>query len=327
MELLTDRFAAQDRLKKHYLAELKAMTNTRLSETSALSQWQKLHDGLANSVAALTSLGVDTRAHQAYLAPDLLASFPRALVSRWRDRWEDKEPTFSKILKALKTEIRLREEDETSASSCSGKSVPKSAATTTNNGNRGMACLLCQKIHLHHNCNQGSSAQRRAAAEKEGRCLNTEHSPAVCVASPRGGGYAPAPAGNRGYSPQRAPKVVTIDTTTLTISTRSKTGVLPTFTAYLKGSAGDRVKIVGLIDSGSERTFVREDTPTRVGAEKIRAEYLAVNGFGDQNKAGKNHAVFGLRLAGLSQDAPEIKIEAIAWKFLANAKKVTPTDF
>ncbi|KAK4037358.1 hypothetical protein OUZ56_029395 [Daphnia magna] len=121
--------------------------------------------------------------------------------------------------------------------------------------------------------------------------------------------------------------MVTIDTTMLTISTRSKTGVLPTFTAYLKENGGKRVKIIGLIDSGSERTFVLQDTATRVGADKIRAEYLVVNGFGDQNKAGKNHAVLGLKLTGLSQDAPEIKIEAIARKFLANAKKVTPTDF
>ncbi|KAK4007330.1 hypothetical protein OUZ56_012490 [Daphnia magna] len=80
-----DRFGDEDKLKKHYLAEVKAIGNTRMSETSALPQWQKLHDGLTNTVAALVSLGVNTKTDEAYLTPDLLASYPEALVSRWRD--------------------------------------------------------------------------------------------------------------------------------------------------------------------------------------------------------------------------------------------------
>ncbi|KZS14297.1 Uncharacterized protein APZ42_020379 [Daphnia magna] len=266
-----------------------------------------------------------------------------SVLPQW---WDDEERTFSKILKALKREIRHKEEDEVLSTSCSGKPVPESAATTSNNGNRSMLCFFFQKPHLHHICNQRSSARRRATCEKDGRCLarsnrtehcisripcrhsgNTEHCPSVCVAKPRAGEYTTTFARNRGFSPQRPSKVVTIDTSTLTISTRSKTGVLPTFMAYLKGNTGDKITIVGLIDSGSERTFVHQDTVTRVGAEKVRAEYLAVNGFGDQNKAGKNHAIFSLKLTGLNKDAREIKIKAIARKFLANAKKVTPTDF
>ncbi|XP_045035171.1 uncharacterized protein LOC123475973 [Daphnia magna] len=134
IEVLRDRFGDEDKLKKYYLAELKAIANTRMSKTSVLPQGQKLYDGLTNTVAALASLGVNTKTHEAYLTPDLLASLPKALVSRSRDRWDDAEPTFAKILQALKREIRFREEDEALSMSCSGKPMPESAATTSNNG-------------------------------------------------------------------------------------------------------------------------------------------------------------------------------------------------
>ncbi|KZS10265.1 Uncharacterized protein APZ42_025316 [Daphnia magna] len=82
MDVLKDRFGDEDKLKKHYLAEVKAIGNTRMSETSALPQWQKLHDGLTNTVAALVSLGVNTKTDEAYLTPDLLASYPEALTKQ-----------------------------------------------------------------------------------------------------------------------------------------------------------------------------------------------------------------------------------------------------
>lgn len=92
--------------------------------------------------------------------------------------------------------------------------------------------------------------------------------------------------------------MVTIDTPNMAIGKWSKTEVLPTYSAVLVGDSERKTRVIGLLDSRSQKSFIRERTAKEAGDQEIRKEHLSVIVFGKGNEAKEDNAVFRVKIGG-----------------------------
>ncbi|XP_057372196.1 uncharacterized protein LOC130693087 [Daphnia carinata] len=337
MERLESRFGDPEKLKTHYINELRLLVATRLGESATTEQLQSLLDGLNNAKLALISLKIDMESYGAYISGDVLKTLPRSLTSRWlREKWSDREePSLDMILKELSLEIRLREREETTARRPEPPALPRGE---TQDRSTRTSCFFCQQNHTHHRCTMNTPQARRDMCERDNRCFkclgrshrtehcmarvpcrncnSLDHSPALCLVRQR-------PANNpfRNQSPQRSTgRTVTIDTN---INMAQTSTSLPTFTAYIKGREGDNIPVLGLIDSGSQRTFIKRGISRRADRTNEETEEIRINTFGLTQARMEITTSCDIWL--VSQTGDELKLRATEMEFLAKATPRIPS--
>ncbi|XP_059350990.1 uncharacterized protein LOC132087916 [Daphnia carinata] len=317
-----------EKQKSHYVNELKSLVAIRLGDSATIDQLRRIYDGLTNTRVALTSLEVDMGGYGEYIAGDVLKALPKALTSRWwRDKWFDEDqPTLEAILKELDREIRLREMEEGPVNQ------PQSPRREPQErGGRMTPCCFCQQNHIHHRCMVNTPQFRRTLCERENRCLkclgrphrtehcvakvpcrncgSMDHSPALCLSRQRQ--YGPV----RPQSPKRPNRSVTVDTN---VNCAQATSIgLPTFTAVLQGKSNRRIKVLGLIDSGSEKTFIRQSLIRRLKADEEEEGEVKLNTFGSDQVESTVLKTYSIWM--IPEKQGKIKIKATAIKYVAKA--------
>ncbi|XP_045023533.1 uncharacterized protein LOC123468774 [Daphnia magna] len=338
LDKLEGRFGDQKKLKSHYTTELKKLLATRLLNTASTEQLQRIYDGVNNTKLAFENLNIDITSCGEYITTDILDALPKSLTSRWwREKWiEEGDPDVNNILKELGKEIRLREMEEGSTR----QSTETSDFRQNRPAGRLAPCCFCQQSHLHHRCTVGTPQTRRAIFERDRRCLkclgrshnaaqctthipcricgSIEHSPALCLGRGRTQNF---PNLNRSQSPQR-PRTVTIETNTNL--NRTVAQGLPTFSAKMLGKDQKPIEILGLIDSGSDRTFIRQDLINRLHTEDSHKTELSINTFGNMQPRTEELTTHNVWM--IAPDSERIQIKATAITYMSKAtEKVQST--
>ncbi|XP_057377381.2 uncharacterized protein LOC130698716, partial [Daphnia carinata] len=92
---------------------------------------------------------------------------------------------------------------------------------------------------------------------------------------------------------------------------------LPTFTAVLQGKNNRKIKVLGLIDSGSEKTFIRQSLIRRLKADEEDEGEIRVNTFGSDQAERSVLKTYSIWMVPERQG--KIKIKATAIKYVAKA--------
>ncbi|XP_057369923.1 uncharacterized protein LOC130691034 [Daphnia carinata] len=145
-------------------------------------------------------------------------------------------------------------------------------------------------------------------------CHSLDHSPALCLSRQR-----PSTNIARAQSPQRSSgRTVTIDTN---INIAQTANGLPTFTAFIKGEPGHKIPVLGLIDSGSQRSFIKRRIAHGAAKENEEIEEIRINTFGSTKAQIEITKSYDIWL--ITQTGDEIKLRTTEMEFLAKATPKT----
>ena len=99
--------------------------------------------------------------------------------------------------------------------------------------------------------------------------------------------------------------------------------VMPTFTVYVLDRDGKEHRALGMLDSGSSRTFVRRDFVRKLGKRPVSTEILSIQLFGGHDEEAMEFEEFSLRMRGTYHN----KTEAVTIRALAKEELSTLTDY
>lgn len=145
-----------------------------------------------------------------------------------------------------------------------------------------------------------------------------DHSPALCLGRARTQNF---PDLNRSQSPQR-PQTVTIETNTNLNRTIAQG--LPTLSAKMRGKNQESIEILGLIESGSDRTFIRQGLINKLHTEDSQRTELSINTFGNIQPRTEELTTYNVWV--ITPTAEKIQIRATEINYMAKAtEKVQST--
>lgn len=235
---LEERYGNKNRVITLRRAELRKISGTTIPTNFNADVLRNVMDKVSSQILSLQDLGVEEVSYAEETTNSLLQSFPKFMTTRWRLNWgENHLPSLKDVLKNIGKEARILESEEISRSvqpqEEEKKERPREPYTP---------CFTCKStLQNPHQCKAGTPEERKKKYIDAKRCLkclygvhptetctnsrrctfcsSTEHSMAVCNTRPR-----PTPS---------------VTCTNKTEGTdRHRTGILPTFTAYIEQNDG-----------------------------------------------------------------------------------------
>ena len=203
------------------------------------------------------------------------------------------------------------------------------------------SCFFCKKDdHASYRCVQGTLDDRRRAITKESRCykcLGVGHGARDCTTKNKciycdtlRHNSSICPENFKPSTPPTTAPASTVPAIT-NIVTSHKTSrndvevsgepiLLPTFTAWVRGAGRKETRALGLLDTGSVRTFIRKAFADALGISPVSREVLELYTFGAQTALIMECPVYELQLVGTHEAATErIMIRAVAQESLSVA--------
>ena len=182
VQILKDRFGKKSLVISSHMEAL--MKVSALSDTDNTKTIRRAYDRIECHIRSLQALGLDSANYGCVLGPVILSHLPdelRLTVTRnfdaTGDVWE-----LDDILKALKTEIEVRERSGFVASKKSNKGDHSKGAASTlmtksedaaGNSSNGPNCLFCNGKHSTYKCKVVTDVEaKRQHLRKKARCFN-----------------------------------------------------------------------------------------------------------------------------------------------------------
>lgn len=107
---------------------------------------------------------------------------------------------------------------------------------------------------------------------------------------------------------------------------RHGTGILPTFTAYIEQNDGTLKRLIGLMDSGSQNSFIRKGSIKNAKKEIVDSKVLDISTFDTKKCKTSRYNIVDCTLWGTYGNAQKNKYRFIEKEFLANSTEYYPTQ-
>ncbi|XP_037508931.1 uncharacterized protein LOC119385594 [Rhipicephalus sanguineus] len=309
VKVLTERFERKDLLIDDHIDSLLAIEPIETS--SEVARLRDLYEQIQFRTGFLESLGMPSSEYAVVLHRVLMCSLPEDLAIQYRrltktgadaadSAVQSRDELVKAILKFLQVEVESREESRASRErATSGRpstnrraadtSPPphllSALALTARSSSPGAAsrpaqtiCPLCGiSDHLTRDCRAALSAEEKHQRLSSNSCCFRTPFSALCDIWGRRGSDSPQPTGaeNREAATQREKHVTTAPAS----STRSSSVLLQTATVWASGTRGC-VPVRLLLDTGSQRTFIRKDLSQQLCLPSTGYEEMAVYTFG-----------------------------------------------
>ena len=103
--------------------------------------------------------------------------------------------------------------------------------------------------------------------------------------------------------------------------------LLPMVTILVQGADGKKHRALGLMDSGSQRSFICKNLSDKLGLDSVRTERLQIHSFGNSNSGPRSHKIFNVPVQGTQEGANQIKIQLLETNFISEIATYQPTEF
>ena len=267
---------------------------------------------------------------------------PTELTTLWRRNHTGGILTFNQLMGELTTEVQALEQEEMTRKQV--KESAQTQSLYVNTGGKGkqtrikrerQPCFYCESTEHHfHECTEGNITDRKSKARKDKRCLkclgkghstteckaewkckhckNKDHSPSLCHAK-----YGTEKAVSFVPSTKKAGALLTVTdkprnlsgeaSNVLALTCQSDEAVLlQTVTVLITSKNGKKHRALGLIDSGSHRSFIRANLAQKLKWDATGTEELLVSGFGTPARESTVFPVYTLPLQGTYAKAEPI---------------------
>lgn len=324
-DILKQRFGDTERIEQHYLYRLRFLQGVfSSSNTVAL---RRLYDELMSHIGGLTALNVPTTSYASMLIDILLRTFPQDIIVDYHrkkahertpsasSRTDSSEERLQNLLSFLRIEIESGEKCDAIPDSSTRRHDPQPESNTPpnkrrvptisvfhNSDNNGkVSCCFCDDTdHRAEDCTSPvSEDDKKAILRREGRCFrcstrghrasdcrrrivcrqcNGHHASSLCFP------VCPKQPTSQEHISRAARAYYAADTSEK--STTDETILLQTFRVWAV-SKEKRSFIRGLIDGGSQRSFIREDVSKKLMLPVVGEVALSINTFGKTSGAKK----------------------------------------
>ncbi len=214
-------------------------------------------------------------------------------------------------------------------------------------------CLLCGKDHRSYFCRVGTVEERWKKVKNQKLCprcirkghvldkctskFSCKHCPedasrghASCLCrvpkKPKKAPTTPADSSATGGASATAANLVAVPEMIIGANRRSGCDgqvITPTFTAMVAAKDGGWIRVLGLIDSGAAKTFIRQELADELGWDPVAVENISIHVFGGTPSPQDNYPVHTLAMKGTSPKTRGI----VRIKALANQKLCSLTDY
>lgn len=221
---------------------------------------------------------------------------------------------------------------------------PKEEKEDRGKGRQRKGCVFCRGRHSSHNCKVDTAAKRKAKAIELHlcfRCLNSGHitpkctskyaclnckkeghSTALCNQSskPAAGASKDALSGFTGIDHSK-------DSLALAVASDNKI-LLPTFTALVKGRDGLHHRALGLVDTGSHRSFIRSGFAQQLGWGPTGEEEMYIHSFGVRATDPTKYQTYKIVVESTSKDLKEkVHLQVLSQTTISHMSLYEPTEY
>ena len=327
-ELLKKRFGRRETVVFGHIQKLLSMSNSGKQDL-----W-KLYDELTVHVRSLENLGVSGAQYGVILTPLILHQLPPNYRLEWSREAEGKESDLNYLMTFLFDEIRRRERSQTfndSLQSCSQDKKRRFQPTasqllnpeysTTDNSSKSRTCPFCAGKHYPDKCpiiTNMSHDQRKQKIQELGlcfSCLSKNHRATTCnrvcyyckgkhhsilhlTRQPRGdasqsSAVSSIKSGSQGLNSCDGDYQCVGNTAVNNGMYYSNSSDVSTLMQVVRGKVNN-TDITILFDTGSDRSFIRNDTAKKLNLSNKGKETLSLSTFGDNNRNDKTCDLFKL---------------------------------
>ncbi|XP_064475828.1 uncharacterized protein LOC135389726 [Ornithodoros turicata] len=361
IEILKERFGDRSRIEREHLSRLRSLPAVR--STGDVHGLRKLYDHVQNHVRGLRALGVSSESYASMMVDILFTSLPQDMVVEYHrlaryTSTDEQESTsgseseadegLTKVLNFLRIEIESRERsgvrdrnqnpNKGNGSDKKSSSFIPTGAVLQNGVQLQNKCFFCDASdHAAPQC-QGrlSPSEKKNKLAKNMRCFRCtkrghrskdcraritcdhcgkRHASSMC---------SPPETGEKNESQVESTNIVAINTAPVG---QDSNVLLQTFRARLT-SGSKTTYLRGLIDGGSQRTFVREDVAKRLKLKVVGETSLQLNTFA--NDTTTRRPVVKVKIVQLvlhsQYNSEAYIIEALTIPFICKDLTATPTD-
>ncbi|XP_039537635.1 LOW QUALITY PROTEIN: uncharacterized protein LOC120485906 [Pimephales promelas] len=344
IDLLQNRFGRKDLLINAHMTKLLNLCPVKKSyDVSALRQ---LYDECEVQIRSLESLGVASEAYGSLLCPVLLQMIPEDIALQYsRQRGSSDEWKVSEVMEFLQNEILSRERTMQLIKSGNSKDSQRyhkpfkrpetliemkqkkhnipSAAVLQTSSQKIPNCLFCDSAaHKTELCTVTEIAARKAKLMKLGRCfvcLGQKHIARFCKAK-----VSCTVCGGRHHSTVCEKGETTtsdIDDKDDVVSSfashsvkmqsdKQNTVLLQTVRAWAEGPGG-RKSIRCLLDGGSQRSFISENTVRALKLPVMKQETFTLHTFGSTAPATSRRNTVKVTLQSIWNKDQKVEVEAL----------------
>ena len=301
VKILSDRFGDKTEVSREHLRCLQNLR--RVSNTT--SQLRQFCDDIHVHSRNLSKVGIPTSDYEVMLVPQLMGKLPEQVQWSLLHRASMEGSSISNLeyfLSRLETEIKVRnsiQSDEahvhvTKEAHLPASRIHSAAALTTGAQAKGK-CPFCDADHKPSVCPVTDVKTRIQIIKQKGlcfRCLAKGHVGKQCRSQKKcsrcskqhhvtichQANQKPANTEDRSIGNTEASNDVSL------LIRSSSSVVMPTAKAILKSSNSLKEMTVRILfDSGSNKTFIRQDVCDQLGIESMTTQKLLVNTFGKSN--------------------------------------------
>ncbi|XP_064462610.1 uncharacterized protein LOC135373316 [Ornithodoros turicata] len=364
LDILTQRFGDKRRIEREHLHNLRHLPRVKSSED--VPALRKLYDRVQTNTRGLQSLGVSSTTYSSMMVDILLSVLPSDIVVEYHRklstmesscRLDDDAPSAAsrgssdaasdasqastemvRLLNFLRVEIESRERagvldskwDNTPAPKRKHGGNPPSALVLHSTGKVSSGCFFCgSKGHNADTCTGDLTLEEKkrklGSSKRCFRCTKQGHMSKNC----RYGGRCAKCGGRHCVSlcdPSWKPKLPQDAAQQMTTTNLFSASASQTFRAWAVTDI-NCAYVRGIIDGGSQRTFVREDLVDKLGLPVIGTTNIRLNTFATScaDHRSRSLRVVQLRLRSQYKTTEHI-LEAIAIPFICEDVVQTPID-
>lgn len=335
IESLKSRFGRDDLLVEVYVRELLSLVLNNASSVNNATSLCSLYDSLESQIRSLETLGVTSDKCAAMLYPLVESCLPEELLRVWQRSSSfvstvDGKDRLESIMKFLKLEVESEErinlalagfgiQDNGSNNAqvklpCYKPATATELLTTSGIDNKRQGCIFCDGRHEASNCFKAqklSLPERQRVLKdkggcfrcfKKGHCVNRckiavrclvcgkNHNVLMCSDVPSNGKKDSKGSSDHKHKDQ-------LKTTSLS-STTNRQVLLQTLIVNIKGPRYC-VSVRALIDSGSQRSYIRKEVMEKLGCTPLRNETIKHSLFGGIKTNVKEHLCYKVELQSL----------------------------
>lgn len=344
LKILKDVYGRKDVIIRDLMAEI-----TTLQKPNTMYDRQNMRnllDSARRIHRQLTSLNQPKDSYELAIRTRVMEVIPGALAFQWRNAWDNEPETYDMVVTALERAVRSLEAQGV-------RDKQSDSSTQRNNGGSqdpSKYCPFCLKYHNGFECLAKTLKERILIIDKDRKCRtclrqghknvdcksgrkcdhcgHTNHASNLCYAK-----HAPKEENpSAGLKPQPTiKKKVEIKGTTqgcarteYTLIGKRTPGVdfnidwevlLPTMTVKLIDAEGKAHQAVGMLDSGSQRSFITTKMAKQLRWPVRNRIRLMVHGFGNTNQGEKELNIRCIPAKGL--DDKPVRLELLEQPELA----------
>lgn len=317
IQTLKGRYGRDEVLIEIYVRELLNLVLTKGTVTVDV-----LYDRVSVNLQILESLGISKGKYECMLVPLIESSLPDRLLIEWSKLPLSGEPKLTQLLEFMRKEVQAEERCKLArvALGSTESGIPTAACLTTNVVRKAEKaviipgkelCYFCDRPHNTLECgkiNSISLEERKEAIKKKGGCyicLKKGHMARACKAFVKCMSCGKRhlvilcpdieaqrkPVEPKGENKEN-PEVIS------NFSSNNKAILLQTVVVKVYGNKNEK-NVRVLLDSGSQRTYVKAELTEQLGLKVTGSESLGHSLFGGVKKTAQAHRLVELRVSNL----------------------------